>query len=91
MGAPKPAKSGTFTPAATALRVDPELETVVWPNEADLAPEFLREKLTTPIKDAAGRIPITRRSRLELVEAAPVHAVREERTPYRTRRAKKRT
>jgi hypothetical protein len=37
------------------LRADPELETVVWPNGADFAPEFLHDRLKASLatRDAA--------------------------------------
>jgi hypothetical protein len=73
-----------------AFRVDPELETIVWPNEADLAPEFLREKLTAPPKDAVDQRRIPRKGQLEPAGASPVQSIREKRALYRIRRSKKR-
>tara|TARA_Y100000296_G_C5016676_1_gene177763 strand:- start:47 stop:289 length:243 start_codon:yes stop_codon:yes gene_type:complete len=40
----EPLKEKTFF---SKVSVDPELETVVWPNGADLAPEFLKRHITS--------------------------------------------
>jgi hypothetical protein len=42
--------------------IDPELETVVWENGADFAPEFLRSRLTVEPSKSASRRPRSRRS-----------------------------
>jgi len=36
-----------------AFRVDPELNTIVWENGADFAPEFLRDRLLVPVEPPA--------------------------------------
>ena len=37
----------------TQLRVDPELDTIVWPNGADLSPQWLHDQLKTQENAAA--------------------------------------
>jgi hypothetical protein len=34
------------------VRVDPEIRTIAWPNGADFAPEFLRERLKSDVAAA---------------------------------------
>jgi Protein of unknown function (DUF2442) len=34
------------------VRVDPEIRTITWPNGADFAPEFLRERLKSGVAAA---------------------------------------
>ena len=62
-----------------AVRVDPLLRTVAWPNEADLAPEFLAERLERGGRSMTARFGYPTAGRQAI-------AVREKRPRYGARR-----
>jgi len=65
-----------------AVRVDPLLRTVAWPNGADLAPEFLAERLERGGRSAAARFgyPTAGRHALAVLETPPRYGARRKAT-----------